>query len=510
MATNNYLLKELKSGGTVKDYKHAARIFLDANYRLAPKNAFLFHVAFDVDVTLSMQGQEQILEAGLLVKQAQLPQFNVETKPYNAYNRPNIVQTKIKYTPLDIVFHDDNADVVRDFWYNYYNYYFRDSDTNLVAQNAPHKYQERITDGWGYTPRLDSATPKILRSIRIYVLHQKRFTEYLLVNPTITRWAGSELDVSQGTSTVDSRMTVEYEAVIFSSGDLVQDNVSSFFNLKYDKVASDITPGAAVDNPGFRNPGNTSLPNMIRDGYRKVVSTAGELAGAARDIRNTIQQAQQFKNDVRAFQTGIQDFKNFGKYIAQGSNPFAQIRVPDLTNLTRGIAQSSGQVGRAVGAVQGIFGNQTVGNSLTTTAAPTKGGSIVSNQASVSSAPASPAYWTSSADGARPPLPSLPGNARAPVTSEQLNAARSTNPGNVESAVIGSGYVKDNQLKLTKTAFTNSKNLQSDQTVANIVDRLDSAALEQQEQQVFVEKYMNSTSGPGPDSDDNSEWYRGS
>ncbi len=499
MATNNYILKELVAGGTVKDYRHAARIFVDSNYRLAPKNSFLFHVAFDVDVALSLQGQEQVLEAGLLVKSAGLPQFTVDTKPCNAYNRPNIVQTKVKYNALDIVFHDDNADIVRDFWYNYYSFYYRDGDTNLIAQNAPHKYQERINDRWGYTLRADSTTPKVLRSIRIYVLHQKRFTEYLLVNPTITRWAGSELNTSLTTETAESRMTVEYEAVIFSSGTLIKDNVKSFFNLKYDRQASDITPGIvdstseAYINAGLLGPDSEkSLPDQIRNGYNKIVSTAGEFAGAARDIRNTIQQANQFKKDVRAFQTGYKDFKNFGKYILQGSNPFAQIRVPDLTNLSKGIAQSSGQVGRAVGAVQGIFGGQTIGGSLSTSPLGRAAGSVSSNQSDVSSSPPAPTYWTSTADGAKPPLPSMPATTnQSASTTSQLSAVKSTNTGNVESAVIGSGYVKEIQSTLTKTAFTKDSSAIS---VSNLIDRLDEATMEQQQQQNFVEQYLNTKS----------------
>jgi hypothetical protein len=53
----------------------------------------------------------------------------------NQYNRKRIVQTKIKYDPIDISFHDDNGSgvgtanlggTVRALWKAYYNYYYFD------------------------------------------------------------------------------------------------------------------------------------------------------------------------------------------------------------------------------------------------------------------------------------------------------------------------------------------------------------------------------------------------
>ena len=502
MALNNQNLRALAAGDEVKDYKHAARIFVDSNFRLAPKNAFLFHVAFDVDVTLTEQKQDRILEAGLMVKQSGLPRFKIDSKTYNAYNRPNIVQTKVKYEELEIVFHDDNADVVRDFWFNYYNYYYRDADTGLASQNAPHKYQQRLTDKWGYTLRRESEVPKMLRSIRIYVLHQKRFTEYLLVNPLITGWGGSTLDVSQGNGTVESKMTVAYEAVIFSSGNLVADDIPSFFKLRYDNTPSDITTPAAKA-AGQTATQQLSLLEELKSGYNKVSSTAGQLAGIARDTRGLIQQGTQFKNDVKAFKTGIQDFKNFGKYILQGSNPFSQIRVPDMSNLVRGYAQVEGQVGKMASAFN-------VGQSLTAATSDKKGGSMSSNQQPVSVGSIEPAYWTSTADGAKPPLP-LSSTTRVPAATEQLTASKKASASSLESSAINSGYVKDNQLKLTKSLFTNSKNVKNDQEVEALKDRLDAAEQEAQQQQNYVDQYLNTpTRDTGPDAGNGSEWGRGS
>ena len=92
-------LDQLVNGDTMKDYKHAARLYLDEAFRLSPKNRFLFHVVFNINPLaagnmLNRAKGEQI-ELGMLTKSVDLPayQFNVEMK--NQYNYKNYVQTGI-------------------------------------------------------------------------------------------------------------------------------------------------------------------------------------------------------------------------------------------------------------------------------------------------------------------------------------------------------------------------------------------------------------------------------
>ena len=42
-------LDQLVNGDTMKDYKHAARLYLDEAFRLSPKNKFLYHVVFGIN-----------------------------------------------------------------------------------------------------------------------------------------------------------------------------------------------------------------------------------------------------------------------------------------------------------------------------------------------------------------------------------------------------------------------------------------------------------------------------
>ena len=65
-------------------------------------------------------------EFNLLVESAQLPSFTLDTETLNMYNKKRIVQTKINYEPVEIIFHDDMAGLTTMLWESYYRYYFQD------------------------------------------------------------------------------------------------------------------------------------------------------------------------------------------------------------------------------------------------------------------------------------------------------------------------------------------------------------------------------------------------
>ena len=200
------------------------------------------------------------LQLGLLVKSASLPKYTVDVKTMNAYNRPNYVQTKIKYDPVTITFHDDSADVVRDFWYDYMSHYYRDSDyaDSTYGYNSKYNEQSVFQPRWGYLPAKYDSTgqEKILKFIKIYSLHQKRFTEYVLVNPVITSFTHGTHNNSSTTEFMENSMTVEYETVLYNYGTVKSGGEPSGFAIPsaYDKQPSPLTPGgggtASLLGPG--------------------------------------------------------------------------------------------------------------------------------------------------------------------------------------------------------------------------------------------------------------------
>ena len=167
----------------LRNYRHATRIFTDDNFRLSPKYGWLFYVEFDFNPLITSISNQAAQELGMIVKNVTLPKFSIDTKIHNAYNRKNIVQNKINYDPVNITFHDDQSDNVRQFWYDYYSYFYRDPDYADATYSAPHKYQSRPSFDWGYTPRpavgysqSTGVQPyQYIQAIRIYSLYQQLY-----------------------------------------------------------------------------------------------------------------------------------------------------------------------------------------------------------------------------------------------------------------------------------------------------------------------------------------------
>jgi hypothetical protein len=245
------ILKGLSSTDSVKTYQHATRIFVDSNMLRSPKYAFLFYVVFDYDDSLNglATPASRGVQIGALCKSAQLPKFTIETQTNNAYNRQNITQKRIKYDPINLKFHDDSDDIIREFWYDYMSFYYRDSDYQTPIYNQDHKYADRQKDAWGYGLRTqqDGLQPKVnyrpLKAIRIYSFYRKRFSEYMLINPTISSFRHGE-HTSEGSGLMEHEMTVQYEAVKYAVGYVSPDTFGNSMLLLYDLTPSALSAGS--------------------------------------------------------------------------------------------------------------------------------------------------------------------------------------------------------------------------------------------------------------------------
>jgi len=242
----------LKSLGTspTQPYQHAAKLFLSDTFRLSPKNSFLYYVVINFDPSLTdgnnilsniinFAERYQRFETGMLVKKSDLPKFQIQNKTLNAYNRKNILTTSISYEPVTLTFHDDSADVITNFWNDYYTYYFRDSDYDSISYRHTNRYSLRNKLGWGFGPR-NQSLPPLLSNIRLFSLHNKRFTEYQLVNPIITAWRHGELNSSDSVGILENSMTVQYETVKYFTGYIDPVVVDGFTLLHYDTRPSPI------------------------------------------------------------------------------------------------------------------------------------------------------------------------------------------------------------------------------------------------------------------------------
>jgi hypothetical protein len=268
---------------SLRDYTHASKTFTSNSFELKPRYKFLFHVSFtlntDIPAIAKVIGSQEVTNLSYVVKTVDLPKYSVDTEVMNQYNRKRIVQTKINYDPVTLTFHDDSGDNVRNMWYNYYSYYYKDpsqkyldpnstngslgpsgNKANGFGYNARDIYEnQRLgnVNDWGFIGESfndgtqdSSGKPPFFRDIRIYGMDQHKFAEYVLINPIITAWAHDTYNYTEGAGTMQNSMTIAYETVKYYSGAIGNQrpdiNVQGFADpAHYDQTRSPISrPGS--------------------------------------------------------------------------------------------------------------------------------------------------------------------------------------------------------------------------------------------------------------------------
>lgn len=241
-----------KSGGgtpNLRDFQHAARLFTDADLRLAPKAKYLYHVFFTINRNAISTVNSGYLdkhqnEINMLVKSVDLPKFNLQVETLNQYNRRKNVQVKIEYGPINVKFHDDNAGISRQLWESYYNYYYADSST---ARN-PRAYKRTAMLGSGNQGPAygldNNYREHFFDDITIFQIDKKRWNSYRLVNPMIQNWSHDVLD-SSSSQPAEQTMTLIYESVEYNSGSASQGNPKGFGIEHYDTTPSPYSLGSA-------------------------------------------------------------------------------------------------------------------------------------------------------------------------------------------------------------------------------------------------------------------------
>jgi hypothetical protein len=298
MPSINNFLKGFSAGlPGMKDYRHAARLYLDDNFKLLPKHKFLFHVVFDIDqdiLPINFQNNER-LELNMLVKQCDLPRFNMNMEEKQQYNKKTYIHTRMSYEPIAMTFHDDMADTVNAFWKSYYEYHIADSYTlnpSIKGFNTKDNMYEAnpAVQQYGMDTSQQRKKP-FLRSIQIFCLHKQRFTAFTLVNPVISSWSHDTLDQADGQGIMQNTMQVFYESVLYGAGIVNKIDVPGFATLHYDLEPSPLSvlgggttsifgPGGIVDGIG----------SVIRDIQDRNFSVATILRGI-----NTYNNAKKIK-----------------------------------------------------------------------------------------------------------------------------------------------------------------------------------------------------------------------
>jgi hypothetical protein len=292
-------LKGFTNVNYLRDYTHASKTFTSNQYELKPRFKFLFHVSFTLNTQIPSLNQfvssGDISSLSYVVKSVDLPKYNIKAETLNQYNRKRVIQTGIEYQPVTLTFHDDGGDVVRNLWYNYFKYYYKDpsqkyldtaNNTNGSAgasensqtgfnYNGRDIYNDyRQVNDWGYigesitdgntyyTAGSNSGKPPFFRDIRIYGMDQHKYAQYVLINPLITAWNHDTYNYSEGGGTMQNTMTIAYETV---------------------KYYSDVVSAPRPNPNGFADPAHydTTVSSLARPGSTRTVFGQGGLLDAA-------------------------------------------------------------------------------------------------------------------------------------------------------------------------------------------------------------------------------------
>jgi len=334
MPSINNFLKGFQDGlPGMKDYQHASRLYVDNNFKLMPKQKFLFHVVFNTDETLFVDGfnSNERYQLNMLVKACDLPKYNMSMEEKTQYNKKMYTATRIAYEPVNITFHDDHADTVNAFWKKYYEYNIADSvgmNNDLTISNTKDDYYNfgdaRATTKFGLDTPKQRQKP-YLKGIEIFVLHKQRFTSMTLVNPVIGSFSHDNLDQADGAGIMNNTMQILYETVIYKAGIVNKNNVPGFATINYDNSPSPLSILGGGTNSIFG-------PGGIVDGIGSVMRNvqSGNILGAILGASNTYNNAKKIKKSaVKEELKGIakDGVLEVGKQAGSITNPIAQFSV---------------------------------------------------------------------------------------------------------------------------------------------------------------------------------------
>lgn len=265
----------------LRDYRHASKTFRSNSYANAPKYKFLFHTYFKINTEAWPQATNQNL--GILVKEIKLPAYTFQNEVKNQYNRKRIIQTKIKYEPIQVTFHDDNNNSVNKMWYAYYTYYYKDANkpnvtfsgnrgsgrnpngvsnatqSTMADYNLSDIYTDDLkgNDDWGYIG--EASNPKgpnnqkvpFFQNITVFGFNQHNFAAYTLINPIINSFSHDQYSYSENNGVMQNTMVIDYETVVYSEGAVDGRKPGDIVTGFGDQANYDLT-NSPINKPGAR------------------------------------------------------------------------------------------------------------------------------------------------------------------------------------------------------------------------------------------------------------------
>ena len=201
-----------------------------------------------------------------------------------------------------------------------YNY-FLDTKTKYYTE---HKYElPDPTTNWGYQLQNGQSKP-FFQAIRLYSLHKRSFTEYILVRPNIKSFKFGEHNNSESTSIMQIDMTIEYETVVYNTGSFSKKKPDGWADMYYDKGPSPMAPagggGTSILGAGGLLDTSNSILNDISTG-----NIGNALWTGARG-------AQKF-GSVDLGKMALGEAISVGRGTLSGNNPLSGVSFPNASSV---------------------------------------------------------------------------------------------------------------------------------------------------------------------------------
>ena len=253
-----------------------------------------------------------------LVKSITMPSIGVESEIFNEYNRKRISQTKLKFDPIDIVFHDVANGNTMKLWQMYYQYYFADGrfDKPKSASDAPVNPVDFDARNFGYDISRVEDLRYLYKSIEIFQLSGGYFNKVTLYNPKIVDFKHDTMSYEKN-DLVEVSYTLDYEWAEYEFRLKNKDG-----NALQVKNEQDIFDYLGQSNfveykefdPGYKPDKEEGYPDGILGDIEEVVDTVQtgietvEAAkGFARNVAGKVQSVSSFANQIQKDVLGVDE-----------------------------------------------------------------------------------------------------------------------------------------------------------------------------------------------------------
>lgn len=138
--------------------------------------------------------------------------YSIDTTVMNQYNKKRVVQTRLNYDPITVVFYDTYDNHWHHMMKNYLSHYYNNGDGIRLhtGEETSSTVSPSFDTSQGFTPNADRYFFSQIKIIQNG--HLDEFRETILINPHITSMQGDTLDYADS-ETVKYSVTFQPESI---------------------------------------------------------------------------------------------------------------------------------------------------------------------------------------------------------------------------------------------------------------------------------------------------------